>query len=94
MLFRSGAGYRLDGHTGCNGIGGDYNASADGQLGLANAMGSTDRSCSDAVLAIEDAMTMGLSSATAYSIDRDMLTITFDGGSMTEIGRAMCRERG
>ncbi len=75
--------YRLDGHAGCNGLGGDYQATSEGELLVASAMGSTDRSCPDEVLAVEDAMTMGLTSVSSYSISGNMLTITFDGGSMT-----------
>ncbi len=77
-----GSGYRLDGHTGCNGIGGDYHTDAGGGLEVASAMGSTSRDCPADVLALEDALTMGLISASSYSIDGNELTIEFDGGSI------------
>ena len=38
-------------------------------------MGSTSRDCADDVLAVEDALTMGLISASSFSIEGDELTI-------------------
>jgi len=76
-------GLRFSGETGCNGLAGDYHATPGGELQVSHAMGSTNRDCSDEILAVEDALTMALTTASSYSISGDELTIRHDGGTIT-----------
>ena len=73
---------RFGGSGGCNRFNGEYEAGDDGRLVVSLGLAMTRMACADAVMRLEQGLTMALEGATAYEIDGDGLSITFGGGTI------------